>query len=90
MCEKHHGSFLVGLIMGAVTGLAAALYLHSPAGENTKKWLSKKKEENQEFINNINDTAEELVDKAKNSIEESIKSLTKTIDEKVTKKFGKG
>ena len=83
------GSFLSGLVIGGIIGGALAVLLAPQSGEKAREWLKKKKDDNQDRIDDIMKkvkyTKEKVIasaKEAKDAIDDSLSKLTQTIKEK--------
>ncbi|MBU0579794.1 MAG: YtxH domain-containing protein [Candidatus Margulisbacteria bacterium] len=79
---SNNSRFLDGFILGAVVGAVAALLYAPQSGEQTRTWLKKVKDENQDLIDNAKETSENLIAQTKAAIDEGIEKISSTIDEK--------
>lgn len=70
--------FTAGIIIGALTGAAAALLLTPKAGKENRKWLMEQIDEKTKLRENT----EEIISKTKKNIEEHLDHLTHLVDQK--------
>ena len=78
--------FVLGALIGGAIGAIAALLLAPQNGEQTRQWLVKTKEENQDKIDNLKNSARKTTEtviataiETKDAIEDSLSKLTETI-----------
>ncbi len=74
--------FLEGVIIGAIIGAGAALLFAPQTGEETRAWLKKVKDENQDTLDKAKETSENMIATTKAAINEGIERLSATIEEK--------
>ncbi len=83
MAERESNSgaaFIEGLFLGAVIGGALALIYAPQSGAETREWLKKIKDDNQDIIDDAVVSSENAVSVAKKKIDDSFKSVSKIIE----------
>lgn len=79
---KSGAAFIEGLFLGAVIGGALALIFAPQSGKETRDWLKKIKDDNQDIIDEALVSSENAVSSAKKKIEDSFKSVSKLVEGK--------
>jgi gas vesicle protein len=74
--------FLEGVVIGAIIGAGAALLFAPQTGEETRAWLKKMKDENQDVLDKAKQTSEGMIANTKAAINEGIERLSASIEEK--------
>lgn len=74
--------FLEGVVLGAIIGAGAALLFAPQSGEQTREWLKKVKDENQDVLDKAKDTSDTMIASTKAAINEGIERLSAAIEEK--------
>ncbi|MFC1517103.1 YtxH domain-containing protein [Candidatus Margulisiibacteriota bacterium] len=74
--------FLDGFILGGIVGAVAALLYAPQTGDQTRAWIKKVKDENQDLIDNAKESTENMIENTKAAIDEGIEKLSTTIQEK--------
>ena len=78
--RKSGAAFFEGLLLGTVIGGALALLFAPQSGEETRTWLKKIKDDNQDVIDDALINGETAVAAAKRKIEDSFKSVSRMVD----------
>jgi gas vesicle protein len=74
--------FLEGVVVGAIIGAGAALLFAPQTGEETRTWLKKMKDDNQDVLDKAKETSEGMIANTKAAINEGIERLSAAIEEK--------
>ena len=83
MCDKQRKSgaaFVEGLFLGAVIGGALALLFAPQTGKETRDWLKKIKDDNQDIIDEAVINSESAVAAAKRKIDDSFKAVSHMVE----------
>lgn len=83
--EQHGAGFLDGLFLGVILGGVLGVLFAPQSGEQSRAWLKKLKEDNQDVIDDAVVNSEYLIKTAKQSIEDGFKNVSKMLDEKLSK-----
>jgi gas vesicle protein len=86
--SKSGAAFIEGLFLGAVIGGALALIYAPQSGKETREWLKRIKDDNQDIIDEAMVSSESAVTAAKKKIEDSFKAVSHLVEGKKVK--GKG
>lgn len=80
--SRNAAAFIEGLFLGAVIGGALALIYAPQSGKETREWLKKIKDDNQDIIDDAIASSENAVAAAKKKIEESFKAVSHLVEGK--------
>jgi gas vesicle protein len=85
MADERDGGFLEGLLLGALLGGLLGMLFAPQSGQETRAWIKRIKDENQDVIDDAVQSSEELIKTTKDSIEEGFRTVTQMIDKKLKK-----
>lgn len=75
------GHFLEGFIIGGLVGVIGGLLFAPHTGEETRRRISKLKEDNEELIEETKDKTENLIEKTRDAIENGFAKLHHLIED---------
>ncbi len=78
--NSHNGTYF---IIGALSGAVAALLLAPRSGKETRSFIKKTIDDNQDTILKTKETAEDIIEKTKSQIEAMIENVSQNINEKI-------
>ena len=74
--------FMEGFIIGALAGAVVALLYAPQSGEETRAWIKKVKDENEEVIEKAKESSETMIATTKAAINDGLEKLSATLEEK--------
>lgn len=77
--RREGGSFLGGVVLGALIGGVVALVLAPQSGRETRQKLREWKEDNKDILADTKESTERMIAKAKTTIEELLQRLNKAM-----------
>lgn len=88
MSENNNGgaSFLEGLILGTILGGVLGVLFAPQTGEKTREWLKNIKDDNQDIIDSAVNTSETIITSSKKAITDGFDKVAKMIEEKLENK----